>query len=267
MLRAIPSTFHPPTVQAIDAALAGIAAAHGVRLLLAIESGSRAWGFPSPDSDYDCRFLYVHPRDRYLSLWPQRDVIELPLDGLLDINGWDLAKALRLLVKGNAVVAEWLASPIAYAGDAAFRDACRALAARCADRASVGRHYLHLGERQMREHLADAQSVALKKLFYVLRPAAALRWLRANASAAPPMHFPTLMAESDPPERVANLVADLIVVKSQQREIGRAPMPPELAAFIINEFTQAHEWLANEPPQDRAAAHREADAFFLSVVR
>ncbi|MFE3443732.1 DNA polymerase beta superfamily protein [Nocardia sp. NPDC059180] len=84
---------------------------------LAIESGSRAWGFPSPDSDYDCRFLYVASLDTYLSPWRTRDVIETPLVGLLDVNGWDLGKALRLLVKGNAVLIEWLQSPIVYRGD------------------------------------------------------------------------------------------------------------------------------------------------------
>ena len=85
---------------------------HDVHILHAIESGSRGWGFPSPDSDYDVRFIYVHPRDRYLSLRPPRDVIELPVDGAFDINGWDLKKALRLLLKGNAVVLEWVNSPI-----------------------------------------------------------------------------------------------------------------------------------------------------------
>ena len=88
---------------------------HNVRILLAVESGSRAWGFPSPDSDFDCRFIYVRRSGEYLSLFPPRDVIEFPPDPLLDVNGWDLGKALRLLLKGNAVVIEWLTSPYIYA--------------------------------------------------------------------------------------------------------------------------------------------------------
>lgn len=79
-----------------------------MRFLIAVESGSRAWGFPSPDSDYDIRFIHIHPRDWYLSLQPGRDVIERPIIDNIDLNGWDLRKALGLLLKSNAVVSEWL---------------------------------------------------------------------------------------------------------------------------------------------------------------
>jgi hypothetical protein len=120
-LRTLSADFDPAVVAAIDARLDAIAHEHHATVLLAIESGSRAWGFPSPDSDYDCRFIYVRRREDYLTLYPPRDVIEFPLEGELDVNGWDLGKALRLLLKGNAVVIEWLTSPYAYAGDASFR--------------------------------------------------------------------------------------------------------------------------------------------------
>ena len=120
-MRAVPSSLDPAVVAEIDARLAGVETEHGVRIAWAVESGSRAWGFPSPDSDYDCRFLYVRPREDCLSLWPARDVIETPLDAVFDVNGWDLAKAVRLVVTGNAVASEWLRSPIVYPGDALFR--------------------------------------------------------------------------------------------------------------------------------------------------
>src|ERR1700753_208647 len=112
-LRSIPPEMNAGKVALIDAMLDRIMEDHRVFLPLAIESGSRAWGFASPDSDYDCRFLYLRRRRDYLALWAPRDVIETPLDGLLDVNGWDVTKALRLIVKGNAVVIEWLRSPIA----------------------------------------------------------------------------------------------------------------------------------------------------------
>jgi len=98
-------------VTAIERHLRSVHDEHHADVLLAIESGSRAWGFPSPDSDYDCRFIYARRTQDYLSLFPARDVIEEPFDRVLDIGGWDLAKALRLLLKGNAVVVEWLMSP------------------------------------------------------------------------------------------------------------------------------------------------------------
>ncbi|GAB2637937.1 nucleotidyltransferase domain-containing protein [Nocardia goodfellowii] len=111
-LRVIPTSMDPAVVGHIDAELDRVQREHRVSVRLAVESGSRAWGFPSPDSDYDCRFVYVGALDNYLTPWPARDVIETPLVGLLDVNGWDLAKALRLLVAGNAVLIEWLMSPI-----------------------------------------------------------------------------------------------------------------------------------------------------------
>jgi uncharacterized protein len=94
---------------------------NGVAIGLAVEGGSRAWGFPSPDSDYDCRFVYIRPLAPYLTPWPRHDVIELPLSSEFDVNGWDLAKALKLLMKRNTVIIEWLTSPLVYRGDEEFR--------------------------------------------------------------------------------------------------------------------------------------------------
>ena len=110
-----------PTVRSeIEARLLVIEAEHGVRVLYACESGSRGWGFASPDSDYDVRFIYAHPLPWYLRVAAERDVIELPISGDLDINGWELRKALGLLKKGNATLIEWLGSPIVYRADPEF---------------------------------------------------------------------------------------------------------------------------------------------------
>jgi hypothetical protein len=106
-LRAILSDIAASKAAQVDALLDRAVVEHGVMLPLAVEGGSRAWGFPSPDSDYDCRFVFVRRVEQHLTPWPQRDVIEFPLADDLDANGWDLGKALRLLLKGNAVVIEW----------------------------------------------------------------------------------------------------------------------------------------------------------------
>src|SRR5579862_9277778 len=119
-LRAIPPSMNAIAVAKIDARLAATQREHVVAIPLAIESGSRAWGFPSPDSDYDCRFIFVRSIDDYLSLFASRDVIETPLTDDLDVNGWDIVKALKLLLKGNAVVIEWLTSPIIYSAEPWF---------------------------------------------------------------------------------------------------------------------------------------------------
>lgn len=266
--RSIPPSFAPDVVAAIDSNLERIEREDGVRLPLVIESGSRAWGFPSPDSDYDCRFIFIRPEEEYLTLFPRRDVIEVPLSGDLDVNGWDLAKALRLMLKGNAVVLEWLRSPIAYRCDPAFRDAFLALARECADRRLIGRHYLHLGERQRRTYFGDGKSVALKKLFYALRPAAALRWLRLHLDqAVPPMHFPTLMAECEPPRETAMIAEELMARKAESRELGTGRLPDPIAAFIGEEFEAARASFETGPVRASPEARAKAEAFFREVVR
>ena len=103
--------------------LSSIESAQDVKILYACESGSRAWGFASPDSDYDVRFVYVHKRDWYLSfdVERQRDVIECSIEDDIDCSGWDLRKALQLFARTNGALLEWLNSPIRYLerGDAA----------------------------------------------------------------------------------------------------------------------------------------------------
>lgn len=262
-MRSIPDSFATDEVAAIDARLDAVARDEHVTIPLAIESGSRAWGFASPDSDYDCRFLYLRRRRDYLALWTPRDVIETPLDGLLDVNGWDVAKALRLIVKGNAVVIEWLRSPIAYRGEAMFRDTLDTFAEAIAPRGLIARHYLHLGERQWARHAAGGEMPG-KKLFYALRPAAALRWMRQNEGRLPPMNFHQLLAESEPPGEVATIVADLIERKARTRELGTAPIPPAIAAFITKEYELAGA--AERGPLPGEDEREAAQAMFLDLL-
>ncbi|MFQ6327840.1 DNA polymerase beta superfamily protein [Nocardia sp. CWNU-33] len=263
-LRAIPDSMDPTVVGSIDAELDRVEQENRVTVRLAIESGSRAWGFPSPDSDYDCRFVYVANLDTYLSPWRTRDVIETPLAGLLDVNGWDLAKALRLLVKGNAVLIEWLMSPIAYRGDARFRDELRALATEVADRNQVARHYLHLGSRQW--SLFDKHR-SLKKVFYSLRPAIALRWLREHPDAAvAPMHLPTLLEQCDLPADLIATVAELTELESRTREMGSGTVPAPIADFIAAEFDRAAAAFPKTPDRDLARVHAVTADFFQKEV-
>ena len=167
-----------------------------VKILLAVESGSRAWGFASPDSDYDVRFLYVRTMTDYLRLDPVRDVIEQPINDLLDINGWDLQKALRLLYKSNPTLFEWLKSPIVYM-ETEFADRMRAV---MNDYFSVKHslyHYISMAEGNYRKYL-KTERVKAKKYFYVLRPLLAGQWILKTGSP-PPMLFSEL-AEAELPE-------------------------------------------------------------------
>lgn len=260
-MRAIPDSLDPSVVGDIDRRLRGVEATHGVTIPLAIESGSRAWGFPSPDSDYDARFLFVRPVEDYLRLTPLRDVAETPLDAVFDVNGWDVRKALGLLVRGNATVVEWLRSPIVYGGDPEFRAGMLELADRILDRERVLDHYLHIGRR----HAAQPDG-KLKRFFYALRPAATLRWLRVHPGrAVAPMDLPTLIAEGDPAADLAEAVAELIAIKAVTRELGGGEPPAVLSRFVKDELTIA----ADRPTASRsdlAAAAVEADAYFRSLV-
>ena len=266
-VRALGAGFDPSIVAAIDDKLARLVASERIDLLLAVESGSRAWGFPSPDSDYDCRFIYVRGCDDYLTLFASRDVVELPLDPVFDVNGWDLAKALRLLIKGNAVVIEWLTSPFVYTGNAAFRDETLALAQRAVRPPAVARHYLHLGERQRRTYFADAHAIPLKKIFYALRPAVALRWLRLHpGEPVAPMHFPTLIAQSDLPSDVAAIIEDMLARKAVTSELGTGPLPAAIGRLVDEEFAIAREMWLDEAWRPDAATQAAADDLFRRWV-
>ena len=266
-MRAIPSEFDRTKLRQIDHELATIKHDDQVSIILAIESGSRAWGFPSPDSDYDCRFIFVRRLDDYLSPWPKRDVIERPLVDDLDVGGWELGKALKLMLKGNAVVLEWLRSPIVYEGRRELAVHLLDLARLHSGRTAVARHYLHLGERQRRTYFADEKHVQLKKLFYALRPAAALRWLRQRPSeTVPPMHFPTLMEECDPPAQVRRLSESLIEQKRHTRELGAAPLPKPIKDFVDAEFALGHQWIPKRSRRLSNEAVAEAESLFRRVV-
>lgn len=260
-MRAVPGDLDSSVVARIDERLAAVEEEAGVRIGWAIESGSRAWGFPSPDSDYDCRFIYMRPAEQYLSLWPQRDVIETPLDSVLDVNGWDLAKTVRLIVKGNAVAIEWLRSPIVYSGDITFRDDLLAFASAVVDRAHIGRHYLHVARQQ------QTGSPTLKRFFYVLRTTAALRWLFDHPGAVlPPMDLPTLLSESEASVDVRAAAAELIAVKAVTREMGSGSAPPALQAFVDTELKRAEHFDSDTLMRPAAEVQALADTYFQVAI-
>jgi len=263
----LPSSMDPATVNLVQIRLASIRETEGVAIPLAIESGSRAWGFPSPDSDYDYRFVFVRPVEHYLSPWPRRDVIETPIEGDLDVNGWELGKAIRLLMKGNAVIIEWLTSPIAYGVDEVFRRSFLNLAEQVADRNLVARHYLHLGFAQRNRRLAARASIPLKAIFYTVRPAAALRWLRQRpGESVAPMRFQTLIEECAPPADVVCVLDDLLARKAETRELGEAPLPEPIARFIDEEFRAGEEAFPKRPSRAGAQEQERAEAFFRATV-
>ena len=163
----------------------------GVRVLLAVESGSRAWGFASPDSDYDVRFIYVNSRDWYLSILEERDVIEQMLPGDLDVSGWDLRKTLRLFAKCNLALNEWLGSPLTYVQEAEFARSSAHSFLSISIQLRPRDHYRKMADAAFDGHFADGQ-IGIKKIFYVLRPLLACRWIE-HARSQPPTEFAELV--------------------------------------------------------------------------
>ena len=260
---------HPaiPTAvwQDIQARLDTIAAEQRVRVLLAIESGSRAWGFPSPDSDYDIRFVYVRERDWYLRLQPGRDVIETPIEDEIDLNGWDIRKALGLLLKSNAVIGEWIESPIRYRPLHPIVDRLRALADRLLDPRALAHHYARLGGNAAERWLDGDGPVPVKKYFYALRPALVIRYLRLRPGSRPPMHLDALVAGADLPAAIADNIADLVEAKRRSNEKANGMRIAALDSLIRAELTRVSELPAGPPPG--ADDWAEADDIFLNLVQ
>jgi hypothetical protein len=257
----------PPDMRAkIETELEAIQSRENVRIIFAIESGSRAWGFPSPDSDYDVRFVYAHPADRYLTLVPGRDVIELPIERDLDINGWDIRKALNLLLKPNPVLLEWLSSPLRYLWDDAICQRLVSLAAKTTHGTACLHHYLKVGERQLSAYIQDKERVNLKKYLYVIRPAMVVRWIRLNPNLPPPMNFQALLSGAELSAPLTDELADLLDRKSQSKELGDAPPIALIDDFIKSEFDWARE-AVKKIDRDTVHLQDEADMLFRSIIK
>ena len=222
----------------IQSKLEEIEIREGVRIVYACESGSRAWGFASSDSDWDVRFIYVRPTAWYLAvdLEQKRDVIELPLEGLLDINGWDLRKALGLLRKSNPPLMEWLNSPLIYREQGLVPGGLRDIQKRYFSARSSWHHYLHMAKGNFREFL-QGDEVWLKKYFYVLRPLLAIRWLELEKTPVPTA-FDTLRKRVLAPGALLTAIDQLLAAKMAGDELARGPNIPVLSDFIKEEFNR-----------------------------
>ena len=218
----------------------------GIRILHAVESGSRAWGFPSPDSDYDVRFIYVRTPEYYLKLEKTRDVIELPINDMLDINGWDLNKTLRLLHSSNPTLFEWMASPIVYR-QTGFIDRLQPILDDYFSCKSGLWHYLSMAESNYRAYL-KVDMVRAKKYFYVMRPILACKWI-LHKGTRPPMPFRDLM-DSELEDWLKPTVEHLLDLKMNAPEIKEIPKIPELNRRLDEEITSVKAQIAALPPEE-----------------
>ena len=205
-----------------------------VKILYACESGSRAWGFDSPDSDYDVRFIYVRSLKDYLRLEPLDDVINWKLDDVLDINGWDLKKALVLLSKSNPSIYEWFYSPIQYIKTDDYDEFMKLLKSRFQPKKLLY-HYMSMAKKTYQTHIEGKDQVVLKKYFYVLRPLLAARWL-IRYQTMPPIMFDDLCKVLDE-DSVKDILQGLLSLKRDSDEMYLIEPIQILNDFSENELT------------------------------
>lgn len=255
--------------EAVLDALRQIEREHDVTIIFACESGSRGWGFSSPDSDYDARFVYMHRREWYLTVnertgpgQPQRDVIELPIDDDLDVSGWDLRKALRLLSKSNPTLSEWMRSPIIYREHPAIADHLRTLSADFYSRVAAWHHYRSMAKATFRGHLRG-ERIRTKKYLYVIRPVLACQWIE-QSDAPPPMAFENLLDRLLPAGDVREAIDELLKAKRASKEVADGPRIPAISEFIEQEISR----MESVPPSLPARPGNDADldAFFRQVL-
>lgn len=217
--------------------------AHQIKILYAIESGSRGWGFPSKDSDYDVRFIYVRPTEWYLSIDDKPDYIEYPISDLLDINGWDIKKALFLFKKSNPPLFEWLSSPIVYLDQFTFGQKLRDLMPSYFSPVSTLYHYLHLAKKSFNQIMSTDQ-VKIKKYFYILRPILACMWIEKNGTM-PPMEFHKLMANQELELTLTDEINKLLSKKIAALEIDLEPKSPIIIGFLKSKIDYYEQYLKN----------------------
>ncbi len=242
---------------------------HDVRILYACESGSRAWGFASADSDYDVRFIYARPLEWYLSfdVERQRDVIEYPIVDEIDCSGWDVRKALYLFSRTNGALLEWLSSPIRYIEKGEFARNLRDYAPKAISRVALCYHYSHMARGNARGYLFKDQ-VRLKKYFYVLRPLLALMFIE-KYSRPPPIEFERLV-DLVAPDAIRPGIGHLLDRKRNSPELGEGEPMAEIDAFIESELERHGNGFSGQGRPDllsRKVCRDRLNAIFRMAIR
>lgn len=233
-----------------------------VTILRAVESGSRAWGIASPDSDYDVRFVYVRNMETYLRLEPVRDVIEWQLDEVLDINGWDLKKVLVQFQRGNATLFEWANSPVVYRNTEIWNQVYNTAKRYFSKKAAVY-HYYGTANKTYLQYLQE-DTVKYKKYFYALRPLLAARYINENGMPAPVL-LEDLMGQ-ELPEQLRKEIREIMEIKLVSGEAERKPQNPVVQQYIREEIGR-QKMIADQMTDDRNEDWETLDRLFLKVLR
>ncbi|MGD9008718.1 MAG: nucleotidyltransferase domain-containing protein [Desulfobacteraceae bacterium] len=245
----------------IVSALERIEKDHWVRIILSSESGSRAWGFPSNDSDYDVRFIYVHNRDWYLTIAEKRDVIELPVDDELDVNGWDLKKTLQLMRKSNSPLMEWLSSPIQYKVWPEAYSRLAELSKLSFMPETSCHHYLSMAKRSI-EQVDGHKRVKLKTYMYAIRSILCCQWIIAK-SEQPPMRIENILAEFTDDQIFKDKVIQLIDKKKENPEKYKVERSEIIEDYVQANICELQAKIPGNPPRPKIELF---DNSFRSII-
>lgn len=223
----------------IKSQLSGIEREENVRILYACESGSRAWGFESEDSDYDVRFIYLRKTSWYLTIQNRRDVIEKSINDELDVSGWDAPKALELFRKSNPPLLEWLQSPIIYVRESSFVERLGELMPQYYSPVSCHYHYFHMARKNLREYL-KGDEVWTKKYFYVLRPVLACLWIEQGLGVVP-TEFSRLVDGVVADTALRREIETLLEAKRGGAELDKGPRNPVISRFLEAELARLED--------------------------
>jgi hypothetical protein len=234
-----------------------------LRVLFACESGSRAWGFASKDSDFDVRFIFVRRPVDYVRLRPPADAFDVVTDGELDLAGWDVRKTAELLYKCNVPLMEWIESPIVYEADGSFHATLRAFRDEYFDVKRAAFHYLKLAQHTWDDYIAGEAQPRRKKYLYALRPLACEQFVETHR-AQPPTEFAHVLAGIELPVRVREAIETLLAQKRGNDELGAAPADEALNGWIVRMLESGRRFAEAEPARERRTA--PLDAFLAEVI-
>jgi len=236
---------------------------HQIKIPLAVESGSRGWGLAAHDADYDCRFVYVHTKDWYLSVLEKKDYLDIASDAVFDINGWDLKKFLVHIMKSNVVTSEWLASQEIYIRDEAVVKPLQDLAGLFFNPIAASYHYLHTARNKLDEILSN-HDAKIKKYFYALRPLANLRYIKQYGKM-PPMEYEKTLAEIDAPVEIVAAIHELLAIKREASEGQLMPRNDLMVRYIqaeVDAFTES----IKDMKFVKCRLYDEANAVFRGII-
>jgi len=250
--------------QSIIDKLGEIEATHEVSIPLAIESGSRGWGFAATNADYDCRFVYVHKQERYLSVSDIDGFIEFEQNAIFDIKGYDLKRVLKYIMKSQATINEWLTSNVVYTRDEPIVHSLRVLAAEYFNPIPIGYHYLNLAKKMLVD-ITSTDDAKIKKYFYVLRPIANLNFIH-QFKKMPYMEYDRTLAAINPPPDILTAINELKEQKMMMLEHDRIPAHKPLIYYFKAEI-ERFDSLLKDMRHDKNTDYSAIDNAFRAIIK